>query len=316
LDDRFRSPEELQEQLRVPVLAMIRQLSLPQTAGLEAIQVHVAPESVESEAFRTLRTTLAFSGQDMERIAVTSTEPGDGKTTVIANLAVSYAHAGKRTLLIDCDLRRPGLTKLFELRGSGGVSEILRSTEDIAALCAERVLATGVEGLDIIPCGPKPSNPAELLSGTRLSDLLAWAETHYDQILVDCPPILAASDAAIVGRLTDSLILVVQPEKNHRRLVLRAVNGLAAIGVHIGGVVANRVSTEKNSGYYGYGGYGYGYGYGDTENAAGEECDALPSKASPMRLAATKAETEQKETTSAAPSSTAPRQRIKPRRAA
>ena len=260
LDDRFRSPEELQEQLRVPVLAMIRQLSLPQTAGLEAIQVHLAPESVESEAFRTLRTTLAFSGRDMERIAVTSTEPGDGKTTVIANLAVSYAHAGKRTLLIDCDLRRPGLTKLFELRGSGGVSEILRSDEDIAALCDERVQATGIDGLEIIPCGPKPSNPAELLSGSRLSDLLAWAETHYDQILVDCPPIVAASDAAIVGRLTDSLILVVQPEKNHRRLVLRAVNGLAAIGVHIGGVVANRINTEKNSGYYGYGGYGYGYG--------------------------------------------------------
>ena len=167
-----------------------------------------------------------------------------------------------------------------------------------------------------MPCGPKPSNPAELLSGPRLSDLLAWAETHYDQILVDCPPILAASDAAIVGRLTDSLILVVQPEKNHRRLVLRAVAGLAAIGVHIGGVVANRISTEKNAGYYGYGGYGYGYGYGYSENAAGEESDSLPSKASPMRLAATEAETEPEETASAAPASTSPRKRVKPRRAA
>ncbi len=316
LDDRFRSPEELQEQLRVPVLAMIRQLSLPQAAGLEAIQVHLAPESVESEAFRTLRTTLAFSGQDMERIAITSTEPGDGKTTVIANLAVSYAHAGKRTLLIDCDLRRPGLTKLFELRGSGGVSEILRSSGDIEALCDQRVQATGVDGLDIIPCGPKPSNPAELLSGQRLSDLLAWAETHYDQILVDCPPILAASDAAIVGRLTDSLILVVQPEKNHRRLVLRAVNGLAAIGVHIGGVVANRISTEKNSGYYGYGGYGYGYGYGYGENLGGEESDQLPVESTDLHVAATAPETPPEETTFAAPSSKSASKRIKPRRAA
>lgn len=316
LDDRFRSPEELQEQLRVPVLALIRQLSLPQTAGLEAIQVHMAPESVESEAFRTLRTTLAFSGQDMERIAVTSTEPGDGKTTVIANLAVSYAHAGKRTLLIDCDLRRPGLTKLFELRGSGGVSEILRSDEEIAALCDQRVQATGIDGLEIIPCGPKPSNPAELLSGPRLSDLLAWAETHYDQILVDCPPILAASDAAIVGRLTDSLILVVQPEKNHRRLVLRAIAGLAAIGIHIGGVVANRINTEKNSGYYGYGGYGYGYGYGYGENHAGEESDQPSSEPSQMHVVATAAEAEPKKTTPAAPCSKSPCDRVKPRRAA
>jgi len=315
LDDRFRSPEELQEQLRVPVLAMIRQLSLAKTAGLEAIQVHVAPESVESEAFRTLRTTLAFSGQDMERIAITSTEPGDGKTTVISNLAVSYAHAGKRTLLIDCDLRRPGLTKLFELRGSGGVSEILRDNEEIAAMCEARVQATGIEGLDILPCGPKPSNPAELIGGSRLSDLLAWAESHYDQILVDCPPIMAASDAAVVGRLTDSLILVVQPEKNHRRLVLRAVNGLAAIGVQVGGIVANRINSDKGTGYYGYGGYGYGYGsgYGYAENASGEDGDMSEAAAESLNLAA---DARESQASPAGASSQAHRHRVKPRRAA
>jgi capsular exopolysaccharide synthesis family protein len=271
LDDRFRSPEELQQQLGAPLLAMIRELPAMSATGADAILVHVAPESVESEAFRTLRTTLAFSGQNMERIAVTSTEPGDGKTTVLANLGVSCAQAGSRSLLIDCDLRRPGLTKMFEMRGQGGVSEILRSDEDVSAMCAQRVQPTFVEGLDIIPCGPKPSNPAELLSGPRLSDLLAWAEANYDQILVDCPPILAASDTVIVGRLTDCLILVVQPEKNHRRLVLRAVSGLAAVGLSIGGIVANRISEETNRGYYGYSGYGYGYGYGygevEEENA-------------------------------------------------
>ena len=316
LDDRFRSPEELQEQLRVPVLAMIRELSLPEATGLEGIQVHVAPESVESEAFRTLRTTLAFSGQDMERIAVTSTEPGDGKTTVIANLAASCAHAGKRTLLLDCDLRRPGLTKLFEMRGLGGVSEILRANEDIAAMCQQRVQATGIDGLDILPCGPKPSNPAELLSGPRLSDLLAWAETHYDQVLVDCPPILAASDAAIVGRLTDSLILVVQPEKNHRRLVLRAVAGLAAIGVHVGGVVANRISTEKSAGYYGYSGYGYGYGYGYGETHGDEE--PRKSATDSLRLHVDGAGTDQEPDKQAdAPTQKVRRSaRVKPRRAA
>jgi capsular exopolysaccharide synthesis family protein len=316
LDDRFRSPEELQEQLRVPVLAMIRQLSVTEAGGLEAIQVHVAPESVESEAFRTLRTTLAFSGQDMERIAVTSTEPGDGKTTVIANLGVSCAHGGKRTLLIDCDLRRPGLTKLFEMRGRGGVSEILRSDGDIAAMCDERVQATGIEGLDILPCGPKPSNPAELLSDTRLSDLLAWAETHYDQILVDCPPILAASDAAIVGRLTDSLILVVQPEKNHRRLVLRAVAGLAAIGVHIGGVVANKISTEKNASYYGYGGYGYGYGYGYGETHADDEAEKNRTDSPALRVVGAETDSAAEPEAAAAPKRESRRARVKPRRAA
>lgn len=313
LDDRFRSPEELQEQLRVPVLAMIRQLSPAQTTGLEAIQVHVAPESVESEAFRTLRTTLAFSGQDLERLAITSTEPGDGKTTVISNLAVSYAHAGKRTLLIDCDLRRPGLTKLFELRGSGGVSEILRENENLAAMCQQRVQGTGIDRLDILPCGPKPSNPAELLSGSRLSDLLAWAESHYDQVLVDCPPIVAASDAAIVGRLTDSLILVVQPEKNHRRLVLRAVNGLAAVGCQIGGIVANRIRLDKNAGYYGYGGYGLGYGYGYNENPSDEDDESPRAATLPI---GTRSETRDAPAEDADNAATSDSRKVKPRRAA
>jgi capsular exopolysaccharide synthesis family protein len=174
---------------------------------------------------------------------------------------VSYAHAGKRTLVIDADLRRPGLTKLFEMRSSGGLSEILRGDSPIEVMCRARILPSGVAQLDVLPCGPKPSNPAELLSGLRLADVLAWAEANYDQVLIDCPPILAAADAAIIGRLTEGLLLVIQPEKNHRRLVLQAVGGLASIGVGLIGIVANRIRSQRVGGYYGYGGYGYGYGY-------------------------------------------------------
>jgi capsular exopolysaccharide synthesis family protein len=263
LDDRFRSPEELSAQLGVPVLAMIRELSVEASTGVEALVVHTAPQAIESEAFRTLRTTLAFSGEQRDRVAITSTEPGDGKTTIAANLGVSYALAGKRTLLIDADLRRPGLTKLFELRGQAGLADVLRSDEAVAELCGQWIQATGADGLDVLPSGPRPSNPAELLGGGRLSDVLAWAEGRYDQVIVDCPPILAASDAAIVGRLTDGLILAVQPHKTNRRLVLGAVQGLAAVGTGVVGVVVNRVDSEKGGGYYGYNyGYGYGYGYG------------------------------------------------------
>ena len=132
IDDRFRSPEELQEQLRVPILAMVRKHEPHAGNGIQTLQVHSAPSAVESEAFRTLRTTLAFSGQECNRIVVTSSEPSDGKTTVLSNLGVSYAQAGKRTLLIDCDLRKPGLTNLFQLRGQEGVSEILRGQGEIA----------------------------------------------------------------------------------------------------------------------------------------------------------------------------------------
>jgi capsular exopolysaccharide synthesis family protein len=217
---------------------------------------------VESEAFRTLRTTLAFSGQDLQRLAITSSEPSDGKTTVLANLAVTFAQAGKKTLLIDCDLRRPGLTKLFQLRGVGGLSDVLRGSGAVNQMCEARVQATGVDGLEVLVCGPKPPNPVELLSGSRFVDVVAWAETHYDQVLIDCPPVMAASDAAVVGRVVDGIMLVVQPEKNHRRLVLRAAEHLMSMGVNLIGVVPNQVGDDS-SGYYGGYGYGYGYGYDD-----------------------------------------------------
>src|SRR6185295_17706948 len=132
LDDRFRSPEELRAQLGVPVLAMVRQMEDLQTVGLDSIMVHVAPDAVESEAFRTMRTTLAFTSQDTSRLVVSSAEPGDGKTTVLANLAVSFVQSGKRTLLIDADLRRPGLSAMMGLKGQVGLSDLLVSTENVA----------------------------------------------------------------------------------------------------------------------------------------------------------------------------------------
>ena len=285
VDDRFRSPDELRDQLGVPVLAMVRKLAVAGNEGAASLQANVSPGAVESEAFRTLRTTLAFSGQDLQRIAITSSEPSDGKTTVLANLAVTYAQAGKRTLLIDCDLRRPGLTKLFQLRGVAGLSDILRGTEDIPTMLEERIQATGVDGLDTLVCGPKPPNPVELLSGSRFVDVVAWAETHYDQVLIDCPPVMAASDAAVVGRLVDGIVLVVQPEKNHRRLVVRAAEHLLTMGVNLIGVVPNHVGDD-GAGYYGSYGYGYGYGYDDgygIEDDDDDEQDVETPAAEPRR---------------------------------
>ena len=119
-------------QLGIPVLAMVRRLENLATTGIGSLQVHVAPQEVQSEAFRTLRTTLAFAGRETQRLVVSSAEPGDGKTTVLANLAVSYAQAGKRTLLIDADMRRPGLSSLLEMRAFAGLSDVLRSHEAVS----------------------------------------------------------------------------------------------------------------------------------------------------------------------------------------
>jgi len=269
LDDRFRSPEELKLYLGAPVLAMVRQLQVSDDLGLAGMQTNIAPDAVESEAFRTLRTALALSPHETGQIVISSSEPGDGKTTVLINLAISSTQAGKKTLLIDADLRRPGLTKILGMQGESGLSDLLRSEEDIGEMAAQFVNSTEIDGLDVLPSGPRRPSPAELLSGPRFGDLLAWAGSVYDQVLIDSPPVLAASDAQMIGRCVDGLILVVNPTKNRRRSVVRAAESFTAVGINIVGVVANRIDSDRNSDYgygysYGYG-YGYGYGYEDTE---------------------------------------------------
>ncbi len=266
LDDRFRTPEELKAEVGAPLLAMVRQMAPTLDLGIDSLRACAAPNSPECEAFRTLRTALSFAGRDLDRVAITSSEPSDGKTTVLANLGASYAMAGKRTLLIDADLRRPGLSKLFQMRGCSGLSDLLRGEDEVAAMCAQWVRNTGLETLDVLPCGPKPVDPAELLSGDRLAEVLAWAESNYDQVLIDCPPVLAAADAALVGRSVDGVVLVVQPEKNHRRLVLRAAESLRSLEVNLVGLVANKIGTESGGAYDTYG-YGYGYHEQDDEGA-------------------------------------------------
>ena len=168
LDDRFRSPDELRGQLGVPVLAMVRQMDDLNAVGLDNIHVHVEPEAAASESFRTLRTTLAFSGQETSRLVVSSAEPGDGKTTVLANLAVSFQQAGKRTLLVDADMRRPGLTAQMGLKGRPGLSDFLLSDDGVAQAAAANIQTLAV-GLDFIPAGGRRPNPAELLSGPRFA---------------------------------------------------------------------------------------------------------------------------------------------------
>ena len=278
LDDRFRSIDEMQARLGLPLLTLVNRLDAPESTGPRALVTHAFPNATASESFRTLRTALTLTQNDARQIVVTSAEPSDGKTTVLANLAVCYAQSDKRTLLIDADLRRPGLTNLMDMRGPHGLSEILRSEHDIAEMAKVHVRASGVDGLDIIPSGPRPSDPAELLGGPRFSQLLAWAETVYDQILIDSPPTLATTDTAIIGRLVDGVLLVVQPAKNRRRLVTRVVERLNLMKIPLMGLIANRTGNDDDQGYYGYHSYGYGYGYEYKEGYGNDESPGMNRK--------------------------------------
>ncbi len=262
-DDRFRSPDELRVQANLPVLALVGELPANTGSGLASVQTFSEANGAETEAFRTLRTALAFSSGPTTRLVVTSTEPGDGKTTVLANLAVAFAQSGKKTLLIDADMRRPGMTALMDLRGPRGLSTVLRSDESIVITAAANLFSTELEALDVMPAGPRPLNPAELLHGDRFSELLAWAETVYDQILIDAPPTLAVSDATIISRQVDGGLLVVRPDKNRRRMVIRAAESMAAVGATLIGAVINHITDKAGGDYYGY---GYGYDYHGEED--------------------------------------------------
>ena len=271
LDDRFRSVEEMQDQLGSPVLAMVRQLERLDTTGAMALQMHVAPEATQCEAFRTLRTAMELAESQTRHLVISSAEPGDGKTTVLANLAVSYAQANKKTLLIDADLRRPGLTTMMGMRGLEGLSDVIGGDDNVAAMASKHIRASGVKGLDVLASGPRPTNPAEMLADRRFSELLAWAETVYDQILIDSPPALATSDTVVIGRLVDGVVMVVQPDKNQRRLVIRAADSFAGLKIPLLGVVVNRIGAKGDRGYYDYSG---GYSYGEAGEYGAEEYGA------------------------------------------
>jgi capsular exopolysaccharide synthesis family protein len=276
LDDRFRSPEEMRIQLGAPLLAMVRKMEDLHTIGLESVQAHINPDAAASEAFRTLRTSLAFSGQETTRLVISSPEPGDGKTTVLANLAVSFCQAGKRTLMIDADMRRPGLSAQMGLKGRVGLSDLLASNENPDQVAPAHIHSL-CPGLDLIPAGRRRATPTELLTTPRMAELLAWAESVYDQIVIDSPPALAASDASIIARLVDGAVLVVQPAKNRRRLVTRAAESFTSLGVNLLGVVVNRIDDDKRETIYADANpYGYAYASDNDQGPHDKHSSTVP----------------------------------------
>ena len=282
MDDRFRSMEELQNRLGVPVLTVIQRLKAAETSGLQSLAVYATPFGPRMRRFRTLRTALTLTHQDVHQILITSLESGDGKTVTLANLAVCYAQADKCTLLIDADLRRSGLTNLLNVTGTNGLSEILRQEGNLEQSAAEHIRTTGVKGLDILPAGPRPGNPAELLAGPRFSQLLSWAGSVYDMILIDTTPALLTADPAIISRVVDGVVMVVRPAKNHRRQVMRMVERYTMLKLPVLGLIVNAASSETDDGYYSYCDYyseSYGY-YGDDsdENETSPEEIYTPMK--------------------------------------
>jgi len=209
------------------------------------------PKSPISEAYRVLRTNIQFSGVDkpLKTILVTSAGPMEGKTTTIANLAVIFAQCGSKVLLIDTDLRRPMLHKVFMLLNDRGLTNLLTSQKDTVSFIQHDV----VKNLDVLTSGVIPPNPSELLSSNAMKNFIEKVKASYDIILMDSPPVVSVTDASIISTYADATILVVKSGKTEIETVKRAKELLEKINANIIGVVLNNISKKQlDYSYYYY----------------------------------------------------------------
>lgn len=211
------------------------------------------PKSPVAEAYRTLRTNIQFSNVDgeLQTICVTSSGPGEGKSTTISNLAETFAQAGNKVVLLDCDLRKPHIHKIFKLVNTKGVTTLLSGQGKI-----EDVTQITESELTVITSGPIPPNPSELLGSKRMKNLLDDLKKIYDIILIDAPPVGLVTDAALLSAIVDGIILVVASGKTDIDGAKRAKQLLENVGARILGVTMTMIPVSKK-GYYGYQYYGY-----------------------------------------------------------
>jgi capsular exopolysaccharide synthesis family protein len=248
-DTRLKTLAEVRDFTRSPLLGAVPSFSTNslsektrESRWHPALRYFHQPASREAEAFRSIRTALLFtlkSGQQV--VQVSSAEPGDGKSTTLANLAIAFAQSGKRVLLLDADLRRPTQHTLFALAQEQGLSEVLQQQ----LKWRDAVQTTPVEGLSVITAGTTHDRPAELLAAANLQGLMQELRAQYDIILVDTPPVLAVSDPCVISTSTDGLLLVVRMLKNRQLSLQRAMELLHSQSVRVFGVVANAVDQEQ-----------------------------------------------------------------------
>ncbi|MBN1887730.1 MAG: CpsD/CapB family tyrosine-protein kinase [Thermoflexales bacterium] len=208
------------------------------------------PRSPAAEAYRTLRTNLYFSSLDkqLRTLVVTSATPGEGKSLVLANLAVVMAQGEKRTVLVDADLRRPRLHELFGVPNERGLTAMFMAAEALANPPLAPV--AGVDGLWLLPSGLLPPNPAELLGSKRMEQVMEALLARADVVLFDAPPVIAVTDAAVLGTKTDGVLLVIDAGQTRRDHAQRAKDLLEKVKVHLVGAVLNNASLDSALGGY------------------------------------------------------------------
>ncbi|AOM81645.1 CpsD/CapB family tyrosine-protein kinase [Salisediminibacterium beveridgei] len=209
------------------------------------------PRSPIAEQFKTLRTNIQFSSYDhaLQTMVITSSSPGEGKSTVAANLAVVLAQQDKKVLIIDGDLRKPTVHYTFRIPNKTGLSSVITGQ----ALLDDVIIASQTERVHVLPSGPVPPNPSEMLSSNRMAMLLDEVKVNYDYIVLDTPPVNAVTDAQILGKMCDGVILTLRSGVTETEEALDAKRALEATGAKILGAVLNDLAVEQSKYHYYYG---------------------------------------------------------------
>ncbi len=256
--------------------------------GNRDIFAHTHPMSAAAECCRTIRTNLTFMSADepLRTMVVTSASPREGKTTVTTNLAISLAQSGKRVLMVDTDLRRPRIHRAFGVSGVRGITSVIAGDEALENVVAE----TDVPNLHILPCGPIPPNPSELLHSQKFHDLVEVALKQYDRIVFDSPPLGAVTDAAVLAPQLDAALIVVKVDSTTRDALGSALRQLRDVGANVVGGVLNDVDPRRkgySSEYYYYRREGYYYSEEERSDDDDDDADSPPPRGAKDRRPAT-----------------------------
>jgi succinoglycan biosynthesis transport protein ExoP len=268
LDDTVKSPEDLQQIAALATLGAVARFG-PRKGDAPGVSP-TRRDRISSEAYRLVRTNLEFVSPDspLRSLLVTSAGPGEGKSTTAANLAIVLAQAGKRVILIDADLRKPVLHRLFGIANQQGLSNLLLSSVE---RLEGYLQPSGTPSLRLLPSGPLPPNPAELLSSARLPRLLEQLKGEADVIVIDSPPVLAVADPMVLASKVDGTLLVVDASRTRTQALRGAVEALAKSGTRLLGAVLNKLS-KGSQGYGAY--YDYSYqGHDTSSNAAPRQAE-------------------------------------------
>jgi capsular exopolysaccharide synthesis family protein len=271
LDRTVKAPEDIERDLGLTFLGLLPQVldgpfdpaygqrkgrrraaHTAETLGKPEFVVHAHPSSGLAEAARAIRTNILFMAPDRpyRTLLVTSAAPADGKTMIACWMATAMAQAGQRVVLVDCDMRRPRLHKIFDARGHTGITTAMLDMGELDGA----LLKTPIPNLTVLPCGPVPPNPAELLHSEAFNNVLEELGRRFDRVVIDSPPLAPVTDAAVLSARVDGTLLVIRALKTTKDVARRATRSLRDVGANVVGAVLNAVDAKQRD-------YGYYYQY-------------------------------------------------------